>query len=298
MKALLIFFIFVFVNNEINDHYTFNQNSDNLTSEEMKLKEYEDNINKVTILLGCSILGKFSQENEKVSKKLNKAIDNFLWEYELDEQQAFNMVNLLLLKHCTNSLPLEIGKKLISNTEFPSRGHMRYLNIVGVSSYFESHKDKDKLLDDLDALNNNLKDLSNKLDELKYKKQLIEAEIKEKTSNEQVKSEIQNRNKDNIEKSKMQNEEVTAKKIFKKGEQIASTKEPKRINKIEFENNKQSNNKEITLHDQIIYFTGKRFFQLCSAFPEIVLVFFVLIIFTFFNLCKKRTKKKLSIEKA
>lgn len=183
IKIMTIIFVY---SNEIEDYI---------------LKEKDENLIKGMILLSCSILGKHAIENN--NKRITKTIKELsnLNDYEFNE--AYNIVNLMMIKNCYESMDKKTALELISNKIKPSRDLHSFLNIIKIISIYEKYDDKNVLFDELEKINNQLTDLDKNLSTLKDKRK-NEKKLEEKQHNElkrkiEKKEELINKYKEGIQ---------------------------------------------------------------------------------------------------
>lgn len=153
------------------------------------------------ILLSCSILGKHAIENN--NKRITKTIKEFSELYEYEFNEAYNIVNLMMIKNCKDSIDKKTALDLISNNIKPNRNLHSFLNIIGILSIYEKYAYKDHLFDELENLNKELMSLEKNLGELKEKKkneekieQRKQYELKKKI---EKKEELINKFKDGVQ---------------------------------------------------------------------------------------------------
>lgn len=165
------------------------------------LNEKDESLIKGMILLSCSILGKHAIENN--NKRITKTIKEFSELYEYEFNEAYNIVNLMMIKNCKDLIDRKTALDLISNKIKPSRNLHSFLNIIGISSIYEKYAYKDQLFDELENLNKELMSLEKNLGELKEKKkneekieQRKQYELKKKI---EKKEELINKFKDGVQ---------------------------------------------------------------------------------------------------
>lgn len=236
----------------------------NIEVEDYLLKEKDENLINGMILLSCSILGKHAIENN--NKRITKTIKELsnLNDYEFNE--AYNIVNLMMIKNCYESMDKKTALELISNKIKPSRDLHSFLNIIKIISIYEKYDDKNILFDQLEKINNQLADLDKNLSKLKDKRK-NEKTIEEKQHNElkrkiEKKEELINKYKEGVQFNHPEdptkqikitpNNKEFVKYVKRINEELELTDEEEKCYNENFKNKQKSDNNDIKLEDKKI----------------------------------------------
>lgn len=163
---IILILILTLINETHSKSNSKKQTKNKSNNSNTKDKEKQLSIDKGSILLACSMLGKHVQETSSLNKKFSDIVEVFSLDYDYDRQQSYNILNLMMLRNCVKSLSSSEALEYISRLTAIDSSALRHLQIDLLLNSFKETNNKEVLLDELDELNNELNKLNDRLNEL------------------------------------------------------------------------------------------------------------------------------------